>query len=211
MYNVEKRYLAFGLSFYMISRGIGVTGDLKTDFDSVFSVSHIPLAGRVMMPPYVWFDKREQQLGEFRCYIVDMQAPRDISGTIQHATIYLDPEKADQNVMYLPWLRRTRKMTGTDTQDPVMGQDIIYDDNEGWMQKLSPVRYPYRFDVLEEREYLVVAPTLDGAEYWSSGGLECRNVRLERRPLYVVKLTQLDPNYVYSYRIFYIDRETFNG
>ena len=32
---------------------------------------------------------------------------------------------------------------------------------------------------------------------------------MERRPIYVVELTQLDPNYVYSRRIFYIDKETF--
>jgi hypothetical protein len=77
------------------------------------------------------------------------------------------------------------------------------------MQKLSPSRYPYKFEIVEEREFLVPAPTLDGAEYISKSG-EFRNVKMERRPLYVVKLTQLDPNYVYKYRIFYIDKETFN-
>ena len=62
----------------------------------------------------------------------------------------------------------------------------------------------------EEREYLVPAATADGAEYISSKGKEFRNVRMERRPLYVVKLTQQDPNYVYGHRIFYVDAETFN-
>ena len=38
---------------------------------------------------------------------------------------------------------------------------------------------------------------------------EFRNMKFERRPMYVVKLTQMDPNYVYGYRIFYIDKETF--
>jgi len=56
----------------------------------------------------------------------------------------------------------------------------------------------------------VPAATADGAEYISSKGKEFRNVRMERRPLYVVKLTQQDPNYVYGHRIFYIDAETFN-
>jgi hypothetical protein len=78
------------------------------------------------------------------------------------------------------------------------------------MQKLSPTRYPYKYEILEEREFLLPAPTIDGAEYISSKGLEFRNMRFERRPIYVVRLTQLDPNYVYSYRIFYIDKETFN-
>ena len=77
------------------------------------------------------------------------------------------------------------------------------------MQKLSPNRYPYKFEVIDEREFLVMAPTVDGAEYIASKGMEFRNVRLERRPIYVVKLTQLDPSYVYGHRIFYIDKETF--
>jgi len=91
-----------------------------------------------------------------------------------------------------------------------MGMDQIYDDNEGWMQKLSPTRYPYKFELLEEREFLVPASTVDGSEYISSEGVEFHGLKFERRPIYVVKLTQQDPNYVYSYRIFYIDQETFN-
>jgi hypothetical protein len=35
-------------------------------------------------------------------------------------------------------------------------------------------------------------------------------MKFERRPVYVVKLTQQDPNYVYGHRIFLIDMETFN-
>ena len=34
-------------------------------------------------------------------------------------------------------------------------------------------------------------------------------LKFERRPLYVLKLTQLDNNFVYSYRILYFDKETF--
>ena len=43
----------------------------------------------------------------------------------------------------------------------------------------------------------------------SSEGMELHNYEWERRPMYVVKLTQLDPNYIYSNRIIYIDKETF--
>lgn len=98
-------------------------------------------------------------------------------------------------------------MSATDTQDPIMGQDLIYDDNEGFQQKLSPTRYPYKYKLAEEREFLVPAPSWDGSEYISSKNLEFRNMRFERRPIYVLELDQQDPNYVYSKRIFYIDKE----
>ena len=101
-------------------------------------------------------------------------------------------------------------MSATDSQDPVVGQDLIYDDAEGFLQKLSPNRYPYTYKVVEEREYLIPAYTLDGSEHISAEGREFRNAKFERRPLYVLELNQMDPNYIYSKRIFYIDRETFH-
>jgi uncharacterized protein DUF1329 len=52
------------------------------------------------------------------------------------------------------------------------------------------------------------APTWDGSTYIKSEGLEYRNLKFERRPIWVIKLTQLDPNYVYGHRIFYVDKET---
>jgi hypothetical protein len=42
----------------------------------------------------------------------------------------------------------------------------------------------------------------------SKKGYELHN-EWERRPVYVLQLTQLDPNYIYSKRILYIDKESF--
>lgn len=211
MFNIERRYLAWGLNFYILCGNLyGYTKDFTLDFAGAYDVTHIRLAGRVMAEPKGFFDKRAAKRGEFKNFILGFLGPRDVAGVAQNALYYLDIERSDQQMMYLPSLRRIRKMTATDTQDPIMGQDQIYDDNEGWMQKLSPTRYPYKYEVLEEREYLVPAPTWDGSEYIKKEGLELMNMKFERRPLYVLKLTQLDPNYVYSYRIFYVDKETFN-
>jgi hypothetical protein len=210
MYNLEKRMLAWELNFYIVSHVIGVNSSLNVDFDGGYDVKHVRLAGRTLMEPYGWFDKRAKMRNEFKTFMFGFMAPRDVAGVYQQALYSNDQNTADQLMLYIPAMRRVRKMSATDTQDPVMGQDQIYDDNEGWMQKLSSTRYPYKYEVLEEREYLVPAATADGAEYISSKGKEFRNVRMERRPLYVVKLTQQDPNYVYGHRIFYIDAETFN-
>jgi hypothetical protein len=38
-------------------------------------------------------------------------------------------------------------------------------------------------------------------------GYILKNLQMERRPLWVVQLTQLDKNYVFGKRIFYIDKE----
>ncbi|OPY76808.1 MAG: hypothetical protein A4E65_03061 [Syntrophorhabdus sp. PtaU1.Bin153] len=211
MYNVEKKFFNFGTDAYFLARFTGVNKNMKMDMDGLYEVRQLRLAGRAFLKPYGYYDNRAKERGEFKAYAFNHNAPRDIAGVVQTALFYREPDKADNLLLYLPSMRRVRKMTSTDTQDPVMGQDIIYDDSEGFGQKLSPTRYPYKFEVVEEREFLVPAPTLDGAEYITSPdkGLEIRNVRMERRPIYVVKLTQLDPNYVYGHRIFYIDKETF--
>ena len=181
MYNLEKRMLAWELNFYIISHVIGVNSSLNVDFDGGYDVKHVRLAGRTLMEPYGWFDKRAKERNEFKTFMFGFQAPRDVAGVYQQALYSNDQNTADQLMLYIPSMRRVRKMSATDTQDPVMGQDQIYDDNEGWMQKLSATRYPYKYEVLEEREYLVPAATADGAEYISSKGKEFRNVRMERQ------------------------------
>ena len=104
----------------------------------------------MLAEPFGWFDNRAQEREEFKTFVMGFSSPRDVAGAAQSALYYLDINTMDQLMMYLPSLRRIRKMSATDSQDPIMGQDQIYDDNEGWMQKLSPTRYPYTFEVIEE-------------------------------------------------------------
>jgi len=209
MWNIEKRYINHGLNFINLGTMQGFTKNLVMDFDGHFEVRHITYAGRVLLPPYGWLDERAEKRGELNSYIMMFHRPRDVAGFIQLGLRFQPLDTLPQTYMYIPSLRRVRKLTATDTQDPVLGLDWITDDNEGWNQKLSPTRYSYKYELIEEREFLIPAPTWDGSEYFSSEGLEQRGLKFERRPLYVLKLTQLDPNYVYSYRIVYIDKETF--
>lgn len=209
MYNVEKRYVNFGLDFVFLGYNHGYNKNMVMDFECDYIVRQHRLSGRCFMEPYGFFDARAEKRGEFRSFIMPFLSPRDIAGQVQQATYFVDPERADQLYLYIPSLRRVRKLSATDSQDPVAGQDVIYDDNEGFMQKLSPTRYPYKTEILQETEFLVPFVE-DGSEYVASKGVEYKGLKFQRRPIYVVQMTQLDPNYVYSKRILYIDRETFN-
>lgn len=208
MQNVEKRYLNFGGTFWQWSETRGWNSSLKQDYQSGYTMFQTMFAGRVW-DPKPWFDARAKEQGEQRGLLLNFLSPRDMAGSAYTAYYYLDPTKSDQLMMYVSAMRRARKMSSTDTQDPLPGADQTYDDQEGFTQRLSPTRYPYEYQVIEEREYLMPAAT-DGSEYISSKGLEYKNVKLERRPMYVVKLKQLDKNYIYGARIFYVDKETFN-
>jgi hypothetical protein len=43
--------------------------------------------------------------------------------------------------------------------------------------------------------------------YEFKGGYIIKNLQLERRPCWVVQTTQLDKNYVYGRRVWYVDKE----
>lgn len=206
MNNVEKRYFGWDGSFVLLEETGGYRKDLSVDFEGSDLVRHLKLAGR-SYEPYGWFDERAKKRGEQRGFVMDFKGPRDYVGTAMSAIYYQEPSKSDLLMVYVPQLRRIRMLTSTDAQDPIQGQDLIYDDNEGFLQKLSPTTFPYKWEVLEDTEYLT--QVFDGTEYITRKGLEFRNVKFMRRPIYVVQGKQLDPNYVYSKRVFYIDKETF--
>ena len=209
MYNVEKRYVGWGGDCFFLARLTSYTKSLRIDFQGIFNVKMLRLAGRCLLAPYGYYDEGARKREEVKTFALTYISPRDFSGGLQTGMTYNDSEKPDALMVYMPWTRKVRKLAPRDTQDDLSGQGRIYDDWEGFMQKISPARYPYRFELIEEREYLVPAPSLDGAEYVSSEGAELKNIRFERRPIYVIKMTQLDPGYVYGSRIFYIDKETF--
>jgi len=208
VYNMFKRYSNFE-NYFITNRLLGYTKNLRQDYDGATEWYDLRLHGRATMEPYGWFDERARVNGEASATLIKHLAPRDNYGTAFSIMYYLDPDKFDQFLIYINVLRRIRKMSTTDTQDPVAGQDIIYEDKEGFSQKLSPKRYPYKFEVISEREYLIPAASWTGSEYINSKNYEYHNLEFERRPMYVLKLTQLDKNYVYSQRILYMDKETF--
>jgi hypothetical protein len=207
-YNCLKRYL-YPENFYSIQCAKGYANDLREDYSSKAAFWRLQLHGRVAIPPYGWYDRQAEEKGEITTMLMKNLSPRDMFGNLITITRYLGWKDYDQFLVYVAQLRRVRKISGTDTQDTAAGLDLIYEDAEGWSQKLTPYLNPYDFRLLAEREYLVPACSIDGAEYLQEKNLEWRNLKFERRPCYVLELTQLDPGYVYKKRILYIDRETF--
>ena len=206
--NWQRRY--WGWESQYVSQVVkGFTSSLREDNIIIAEAPFARFKGRVIVAPYGWFDKRAEELSEDRTFVFKYLAPRDMFGNVICSTKYLDPDEFDRMLLYVSVLRRVRVMSATDIQDSVGGADVIYCDSEVFSQKLSATQFPYKCEVIAEREYLLPVSPLDGSGYMSSQGLELRNYEWERRPIYVIKMTQTDKNFVYGHRILYIDKETF--
>jgi hypothetical protein len=210
-YNFDRRALVYDKNWgawEMENRGIN--RNLKLDKLGMLNFAGIRFKARVLFPPLGWYDERAKRNNEWMAFSYTILEPRANRGMILLRYRYDDPDKMDPAMVYLPQMRRIRKLAGSDTQDPT--GDMIYDDQNMLMQKITPKKYPYKFEIIEEREYLMTY-SYGSMPNWidSQNGYVLRDVQFMRRPCYVLKMTQLDPNYIYSKRIYYIDKETFEN
>jgi len=131
--------------------------------------------------------------------------PYRVAGTIGLTYRYRDPEKDDNMWMYIPSMRRVRRMSTAQRQDRLpFGMAYIYDTNEGFQGKESKWDWKY----LGKKEMLVPMKTqwssqydLDG--YFTGVDLNYQRVNMhviEGRPHQAVTLSKIK---------LYVDPETF--
>lgn len=147
--------------------------------------------------------------------------PRDISGTSYVRKRFVPAGRADEFLLYVASMRRIRRMSGRDTQDPLFGSDLLWDDYNSFWQKLSATEFPNDYKMKQVVELL--SPTnvdYNWPEDRTSAGYADYNVdehgeqayvnfgSWQRRPFYCNEITSLDSNYVYSKRILMFCMET---
>jgi len=148
--------------------------------------------GRVYFPPLGWFDERAKRNGEFSAFAYVNFEPRAMTGMRVLQYHYHDPDKLDSLMIYVPSLRRMRKMSASDTQDPQ--GDLTYDDSDMMSQKITAKKYPYKFEIIEEREYLIPLAYASVPQWVESKNFYAlRGTRFQRRPIYVLEMTNWIP------------------
>jgi len=196
-------------SSVLLDNVFGVNKNWKIDHRGSGVQPNISAIGRVQFEPYGWFDKRAEKQKESVLTMYTVKSPRDIYGNIYGGVLYILPEKPMITLAYVNVLRRVRKLSSSDRQDQGLGQDGTFDDAWGFQQNPSPDNYPYEYKILEEREYLLPTYTQTGDAYVdSTEKFKFKNLQFERRPVWVLEMKQKDPNYIYSKRIWYVDKET---
>ncbi len=138
--------------------------------------------------------------------------PYDTAGFALLRHVYDSNEKNDDTWAYMPAIRRVRRYTGADLQDPLFGSDNTFDDFACWMQKIDfKTVFPTK---VEEGKILCYtylsagAPETDGHNF----KIDKRQIFYpgwEIRPVYKLTLEIKDKNYMYGKRVAWIDKETY--
>lgn len=132
--------------------------------------------------------------------------PLDLRGVGMTSVRYISPAQPDDSWLYLPNLRRVRRLSNAQRSDALFNQDIDsdsyfgYSGHIGWME----------WKLLGERT--VLAP-LHGTHYpvqWGEGSADFAFDDVwEPRRVYVIEGTSKLPQYAYSKRVLFVDAETY--
>ena len=131
--------------------------------------------------------------------------PFDLKGVGTLNNRYLDPLKQDDTWLYLPSLRRVRRLSSAQRSDALFGQDTDVDSFGGYAGQISWMDWK----LLGEREVLAV---MHGDHYpvkWDAKVDWAFDERWEKRKVWVVEGTSKLPQYAFSKRVIFIDQETW--
>ncbi len=131
--------------------------------------------------------------------------PFDVRGFAATRWRYCDKNKEALFMCYLPALRRIRRLSGSDTQDPILGTDLTWEDWKAWWQKISQTIWPSKAVTLRAEEILIPVIWDRRFQYDEKNFI---TTYWERRPSWVIDYIAVPPStYFYKVRRAWIDFE----
>ncbi|MFN8545747.1 MAG: DUF1329 domain-containing protein [Candidatus Binatia bacterium] len=129
--------------------------------------------------------------------------PFDLKGVGALGNRYVDPAKQDDSWLYLPSLRRVRRLSTAQRSDALFGQDTDVDSYDGYAGHIAWMDWKF----LGERDVIGV---LHGKSYpvkWAEKVDWAFDDVWEKRRVYVIEGISKLPQYAYSKRVIFIDKE----
>ncbi|MCF6193101.1 MAG: outer membrane lipoprotein-sorting protein [Kangiellaceae bacterium] len=136
--------------------------------------------------------------------------PFDIRGLAGVRQRYAESDKEDDFKVFIPSLRRTRVLTGSDAQDPIAsGQELTWDDWRAYWSKTDINKFEYK---LVGETFILASPEV-GYVYDSAVLTEdqCnyKSMELELRPVWIFDIIDKTGKYMYSKRRTWVDKEFY--
>ncbi len=158
--------------------------------------------------------KKEKRLNAFG---VEVDAPFDARGIMLMSYRYkmsdgpLETTKNDDTWVYLPDLRRVRRISAAQRTDAVAGTDFTFDD----LVSFSGIPPQYTWTCLGEQKVLapfnthVLAYPYDEDHNFGPYGLSFADDRWELRHAWIVRFDPKNDDHPYSRKDIWIDKQTF--
>ncbi len=94
---------------------------------------------------YFWGTPQGKETNPKKLMVTELTVvlqPYDVSGTAQLTYRKIDGSD-DELYVYIPAIRRTKRMSGANRSDPFMGSDFTIDDGNGWLGHTSKMKWKY--------------------------------------------------------------------
>jgi hypothetical protein len=160
--------------------------------------------------------------------VVPVTWPFDLTGTVQLYIRHLDG-RDDTVFVYVPAIRRIKRLSGANRSDPFMGADSCMDDADGYSGHVESMKWSYvgekvvlcpKFEgdmhkpkVMKRNdfgawEYFTQDGVLMGweVEGWKGEPWAFVNATWAPREMWIIKAEPIDPYYAYGILELYIDK-----
>ena len=131
--------------------------------------------------------------------------PFDLRGVGALSNRYIEAGKQDDSWLYLPSLRRVRRLSASQRSDALFGQDTDVDSFGGYAGQIAWMDWK----LLGEREVLAVMHAEHYPVKWDDKVDWAFDERWEKRKVWVVEGSSKLPQYAFSKRVIFIDQETW--
>jgi hypothetical protein len=211
MWNYEFKFLItddVDLRNFDADTGTINTGGKELTVERHFLLDHLrsmSYVGRLFVDPKPLYEPNDDGIrGKQALYPI--LEPFDLKGVGLLSYRYLDPDRQDDTWLYLPSLRRVRRLSSSQRSDALFGQDTDVDSYYGYAG--NPAWMDWKF--LGEREMLGVMHAQNFPVKWAEGSANFAFDDVwEKRKVWVLEGTPRNPQYAYSKRLLFVDQETY--
>jgi hypothetical protein len=197
------RTRSFGDAYKSVDKGYIVDGRLKYDMDAELRMNMNFFAGRTDTPPVPEYEQNPKKI--WRSYFMEQIAPPEVRDMLFLEIHYIDRTKAYDRWIWTPAIRRVRRSSTTERQDPKGGGDNAAYDNLGWDGAIQENTYKY----LGAKELLLARHTDKSKIVHTPGDCLFDGTQREMIKAHVIEAVNKDPNFFYTKSIWYLDPESW--
>lgn len=215
MYNfLNTHYFTDDLSLHLVDAD---TGALYTDAkgNKHYTVERhfvsdwlrvLAFQGRIKNEPIPEFEDNADETFR-KSGLYPLIEPFDLKGVGGVSYRYLDQVRQDDTWLYLPFVRRVRRMSSAQRSDALFGQDIDVDSYGGYAGQIPW----FDWKLIGQKPMLASlhGERLPPQPCKTDGGMTFCETWEMRPDVYIIEGTPKVSNYAYSKRLIYMDKETY--